>query len=216
MAGQTDTVVEDILIAIDNGELRPGDPIDEAALAARHGVSRTPLREALIRLETMGVIVRHARKGATLFRPSLEEFLSILEVHAQLEAYAAGLAARRMTGALAEEFEEIVAACETHAAQYGSTRPEEYYMLNLRFHEIIARAAGNPYLTDLIKTNARKLMAYYRLRYRYPGSAEASAREHRQMAELILSHDRAGAQKAMEAHFNYDRETVMDLLSSIA
>ena len=216
MAGQTDTVVEDILTAIDNGELRPGDPIDEAALAARHGVSRTPLREALIRLESMGLIVRHARKGATLFRPSLEEFLSILEVHAQLEAYAAGLAARRMTGELAAEFEEIVTACEAHANAHGSTRPEEYYMLNLRFHEIIARAAGNPYLTEMIKTNARKLMAYYRLRYRYPGAAEASAREHRQMAKLILAHDRKGAQAAMEAHFNYDRETVMDLLSSIA
>ena len=215
MAGQTDTVIEAILVAIDNGEIGPGDTIDEQALIARYGVSRTPVREAIIRLETAGLVQRHGRRGAVLFKPTLEEFLGILEVHARLEAQAAGLAARRLTPGLADELEEVVAACEAHAAEFGSSRPEDYYRLNLRFHEVIARATGNPFLIDLIKMNARKLMGYYRARYRYPGSVEASAREHREIAELIAAHKREEAEAAMEIHFNYDRGTVMDLLAAV-
>ncbi|MFZ2100416.1 MAG: GntR family transcriptional regulator [Oricola sp.] len=215
MAGQTETVIEAILTAIDEGRIGPGDAIDEQSLIEQHGVSRTPVREALIRLETAGLVQRHARKGAVLFKPTLEEFLGIIEVHARLEAQAAGLAARRLTPDLARELEAIVQACEKHAAEFGSSRPAEYYQLNLRFHEVIARAAGNPFLVDLIKTNARKLMAYYRARYRYPGSVEASAKDHRAIAALIATHRREEAEAAMETHFNYDRGTVMDLLAAV-
>jgi len=215
MAGQTDTVIDAILTAIDDGEIGPGEVIDEQALIARHGVSRTPVREALIRLETAGLVQRHARRGAVLFKPTLEEFLGIIEVHARLEAQAAGLAARRLTPGLAKELEDIVSACEAHAEEYGSSRPEDYYRLNLRFHEVLARASGNPFLIDLIKMNARKLMGYYRARYRYPGSVEASAKEHRKIAELVTAHRREEAEAAMERHFNYDRGTVMDLLAAV-
>lgn len=215
MAGQTETVIEAILAAIDDGEIGPGEAIDEQALIAKHGVSRTPVREALIRLETAGLVQRHARRGAVLFKPTLEEFLGIIEVHARLEAQAAGLAARRLTPDLARELEEIVQACEAHAAENGSSKPEDYYRLNLLFHEVIARASGNPFLIDLIKMNARKLMGYYRARYRYPGSVEASAKEHREIATLIAAHKREEAEAAMETHFNYDRGTVMDLLAAV-
>lgn len=67
----------------------------------------------------------------------------------------------------------------------------------------------------MIKTNARKLMAYYRARYRYPGAIAQSAAEHRQIAQLILSHDRAGAEAAMVAHVQFDQVTVMDLLAAL-
>ena len=53
-----------------------------------------------------------------------------------------------------------VKACETHARILGDANPDGYYQLNLRFHEVVAIAAGNPFLTDMIKTNARKLLAY--------------------------------------------------------
>ena len=93
MAGQTETVFNAILDAIDRGRLNPGDMIEETALMAEHDVSRTPIREAFIQLEAAGLIRRLPRKGAVLFRPTLEEFLAILEVHAKLEGQAAGLAA---------------------------------------------------------------------------------------------------------------------------
>lgn len=215
MAGQTDTLIAAILEDIDAGRLAPGQEIDEAALAARHSVSRTPIREAYIQLEASGLIRRLPRKGAVLFKPTLEEFLAIQEVHAQLEGQAAGLAARRISPVLREQLHSVVAACETHASQKGDADPDGYYQLNLRFHETVALGAANPFLVEMIKTNARKLMAYYRARYRYPGAITQSALEHREIATLILSHDRDGAEAAMQAHVLFDQVTVMDLLAAL-
>ncbi len=215
MAGQTDTLIAAILEDIDAGRLAPGQEIDEAALAARHSVSRTPIREAYIQLEASGLIRRLPRKGAVLFKPTLEEFLAIQEVHAQLEGQAAGLAARRISPALREQLQAVVAACEAHASQKGDADPDGYYQLNLRFHETVALGAANPFLVEMIKTNARKLMAYYRARYQYPGAIAQSALEHREIATLILSHDRDGAEAAMQAHVLFDQVTVMDLLAAL-
>lgn len=215
MAGQTDTLIAAILEDIDAGRLAPGQEIDEAVLAARHSVSRTPIREAYIQLEASGLIRRLPRKGAVLFKPTLEEFLAIQEVHAQLEGQAAGLAARRISPVLREQLHAVVAACEAHASQKGDADPDGYYQLNLRFHETVALGAANPFLVEMIKTNARKLMAYYRARYQYPGAIAQSALEHREIATLILSHDRAGAEAAMQAHVLFDQVTVMDLLAAL-
>jgi DNA-binding GntR family transcriptional regulator len=216
MAGQTDALIATITRWIDIGRLNPGDVIDEAALVAEFGVSRTPLREALLKLEAMGLIRRHPRKGATLFKPTLEEFLAILEVHAKLESLAAGLAARRLSVGAARDLESVVVACEDHARDRGNADPDGYYQLNLRFHETVALAAGNPFLTESIKTNARKLLAYYRARYRYAGAIAASAAEHRALARLIIDRDSAGAETMMQRHVQFDQVTAMDLLAALS
>lgn len=215
MAGQTEQLLNAVLGDIDAGRINPGDVLDEASLIAKHDVSRTPVREVFIQLETAGLIKRLPRKGAVLFKPTLEEFLAILEVHAKLEGQAAGLAARRMSPDLARALEKAVAACETHAQDKGDANPNGYYQLNLRFHEVVALSSGNPFLVDMIKMNARKLMAYYRARYRYPGAIEVSAREHRQIANLITAHKSAEAEVAMMAHVQFDQVTVMDLLAAL-
>lgn len=215
MAGQTDQVLNGVYEDIDHGRLNPGDVLEEAPLMARHGVSRTPVREAFIQLETIGLIKRLPRKGAILFKPTLEEFLAILEVHARLEGQAAGLAARRMTAEQAQTLEDVVVACETHAREKGDADPYGYYRLNLKFHETVALGAGNPYLVEMIKTHARKLLAYYRARYRYPGSIPTSAREHREIATLIQEHKREEAEEAMTRHVQFDQVTVMDLLAAL-
>ena len=164
MANQTDTIITAVLDRIESGQLNPGDLIDEAPLIRDHNVSRTPVREALIQLEAAGLIKRLPRKGAVVFKPTLEEFLAILEVHAKLEGQAAGLAARRLSLSYAAKLEQVTKACEDHAAILGDAEPDRYYQLNMAYHARVAEAAGNPFLLDMIKTNARKLMAYYRAR----------------------------------------------------
>jgi DNA-binding GntR family transcriptional regulator len=216
MAGQTDTIINAILGDIESGTLNPGDGIDETALANRLGVSRTPMREAMIQLETAGLIARLPRKGAVIFKPTLEEFLAILEVHAKLEGQAAGLAARRLSRDHAEQLEDIVRSCEKHAAEKGDADPDAYYQLNMRFHEIVAVAAGNPFLLEMIKTNARKLMAYYRARYQYVGAIADSAREHREIATLITARDAAAAESRMARPVQFDQVTAMDLLAVLS
>jgi DNA-binding GntR family transcriptional regulator len=210
------SLVQHILDSIDLGLLNPGDVIDELDLVTRYGVSRTPVREAILHLEAVGLVRRLPRKGATIFRPTLEEFLAILEVHAKLEGQAAGLAARRLSKQGALALEAAVAACEYHAAQYGDASPDAYYQLNLRFHECVALAAGNAVLVDFVKTNARKLLAYYRARYRFAGSIAVSAREHRTIAHLILDRDSTGAEGLMQKHVQFDQVTAMDLLAALS
>lgn len=215
MAGQTETIVAAILSAIETGALNPGDVIIEAELLAAHGVSRTPVREALIQLETAGLVQRLPRKGAVVFKPTLAEFLAILEVHAKLEGQAAGLAARRLSVAHAARLEAVVTACEDHAETYGDGEPDRYYQCNLDFHRCVAEAAGNPFLLDLIKTNARKLMAYYRARYHYAGAIADSARDHRAIARLITDRQSDKAEAAMARHVAFDQVTAMDLLAAL-
>jgi len=216
MAGQTETIISAILRDIETGALRPGDFIEDAAIMARHEVSRTPVREALIQLEASGLVERVARKGAVVFRPTLEQFLAILEVHAKLEGQAAGLAARRLSATHAAALEAAVAACEAHAQEHGDGAPDAYYQLNMDFHRVVAEAAGNPYLLDMIKTNARKLMAYYRARYHYNGVIATSAREHRAIATLIFARDAEEAEAAMERHVSFDHVTALDLLAALS
>lgn len=215
MAGQTESIIHMILAWIDGGRLNPGDVIDEAELVRCTGASRTPLREALLKLEATGLVRRVPRKGAVVFKPSLTEFLAILEVHARLEGQAAGLAARRISVSEAERLEAAVAACEEHAASSGDSHPDAYYQLNLGFHEAVGLAAGNPFLLDMIKSNARKLLAYYRARYRYPGAIASSAAEHRRIAERITARDAEGAEKLMISHVQFDQVTAMDLLAAL-
>ena len=216
MAGQSETLIATLMTWIDIGRLNPGDVIDEAALVAEFGISRTPLREALLQLEAVGLVRRHPRKGATVFRPTLEEFLAILEVHAKLEGQAAGLAARRLSRQGAADLEAAVRACEAHAAANPDADPDGYYQHNLRFHECVAIASGNGVLLESLKTNARRLLAYYRARYRFAGAIPRSAAEHRAIARLITDRDSLGAESAMQQHVQFDQVTAMDLIAALS
>lgn len=215
MAGQSTAVIDYFLALVDRGDLLPGDLIDDDALARTLDISRTPVREALLKLEAQGLVVRQPRKGAAVFRPTLHEFLSILEVHAKLEGQAAGLAARRLSVQRGAVLEQAVADCAAHAERHGDDAPDAYYQLNLAFHGAVAEAAGNDCLTGLIKTNARKLMAYYRARYGFVGVIDASARDHAAIARAILDRDATRAEVLMADHVQFDQVTALDLLTMI-
>lgn len=217
MANQTSKVIDTIIQRIDTGVYLPGTVLDETRLAEEIDVSRTPVREAFIQLETEGLIVRGGRRrGAEVFKPNTDQFLNILEVHAQLEAQAAELAARRITEELIKALNDNLSRSITHHERHGDEDHAGYYQLNLSFHDIILTASGNPFLGALIRTNARKLMAYYRNRYAFKGATAASLQEHQAIADLICAGDAAGARKAMAQHFEYDLDTVMDLLAVVS
>jgi DNA-binding GntR family transcriptional regulator len=216
MSSQTDQIVEHIIQEIEQGRLSPGDLLEERTLVSTFGVSRTPVREALLHLDAVGILRRKPRGGAVVFKPTLEEFLAILEVHAKLEGHAAALAARRLSVDEAKRLEAACLACDTHLATHGDAMPDAYYQCNLEFHRTVATAAHNPVLLDLIKTNARKLLAYYRARYRYKGSIAKSAQEHRKLASLILDRDSVAAEDMMVSHVMFDSVTAMDLIAVLS
>ncbi|MGV3552059.1 GntR family transcriptional regulator [Rhizobium sp.] len=216
MGSQTEQIVDNIVREIEQGLLMPGDVLEEKALVGKFGVSRTPVREALLQLDALGILRRKARGGAEVFKPNLEEFLAILEVNAKLEGHAAGLAARRLSAEDGRALEQAVRDCDGHLAEHGETEPDRYYLANLNFHRLVAISSHNPVLLETIKINARKLMAYYRARYRYKGSIPKSALEHRKIAELIMDRDPTAAEEMMVTHVMFDSVTAMDLIAVLS
>ena len=215
MANQTDVILTKILERIERGTLSPGDVLEEKKLCADFQLSRTPVREALIRLETLGIVKRKPRGGAVLFKPRIDEFLAILEVHAKLEGQAAALAARRIDKHGATALGKALLACETHLKQHGEAKPDDYYRCNLEFHKAVAHAASNDVLYGVIASNAYKLLAYYRARYAYKGSIPTSVAEHQQITASILDRDTEKAESLMARHVNFDCVTAMDLVAML-
>ena len=212
---QTDLIIEDIMTRIEAGRLAPGDVLVLCGVGGEFDVSRTPVREAILQMEAIGIVKRKPRGGAVIFQPTIEEFLAILEVHAKLEGHAAGLAARRIGPDDAGRIEAALKKCEDHAARFGDSEPDLYYLCNLEFHKAVAEAAHNGVLLDLIKTNARKLLAYYRARYRYKGSIGLSAKEHKVIVDAILDRDSDRAEALMAEHVQFDSVTAMDLIAAL-
>lgn len=208
-------VVNEILRSLDAGELCPGDNVLEQNLMEKLGVSKTPVREALIELDAQGLIVRKPRKGASVFKPTLEEFLVISEVNARLHGMATGLAARRLSESRQKELIDATQACLEHALTYGDERPKEFFLLNYNYHKVIVESARNAYLYQLIASSSRRVLAYYRIRHDFPGMVLKAAREHEQITALMLDKDFDGAERLMVEHSTIDNVEALDLIASI-
>ncbi len=188
--GPNPSRVQQILDRIDLGLLNTGDTLDEAELVATYGVSPTPAREAILQPGAVGLLRRLPRKAAALLRPTMEKFFAILEVHAKLKGQTAGLAAGRLSKKRAVTLETAVLACEAHAVHKGDGDPDSSSKLYLRFHECVAMAAGTAVLVDFAKTNARKLLADCRTRYKFAGTVAGSARDLPMLGRILGTPDK--------------------------
>lgn len=121
------------------GTLRPGHHLDETELAKQFGVSRTPIREALIQLASMGIIVMRPRRGAVVAETGPQQLIEMFEVMAEFEAMCGRLAARRMS---ATEHSALLAAHQACKEARDAADPDQYFYMNEAFHEQIY--AGRP------------------------------------------------------------------------
>ena len=199
-------LIEDDIV---EGRLLPGTRLDEAGLAERHGVSRTPVREALLRLGETGLVEVRARRGAVVARLEPHAVAEMFEVMAEIEAYAGRLAARR---ARPEEIEALVRAhggC-TRAEAHGDT--DAYYAANERFHRLIYLASGNRFLCQEANRMHTRLKPYRRLQLRAPRRLAASLGEHETVLEALRSGNGDGAATALRGHIAVQGERFGDLL----
>lgn len=204
-------VREELENAIAWGEFAPGSRLDETALAARFGVSRTPIREALQQLAAAGLIEIRPRRGATVAVASPERLYEMFEVMAELEAMSARLAARRFSA-------EGLAALKAAQVQCCENRddPDAYYAANETFHQTIYRLSGNGFLASEAASLQKRLRPYRRLQLRVRNRVQTSFSEH----EAIISHLEAGdgeaAARAMRDHIRVQGERFSDLVASLA
>ena len=194
-----------ILTAIESGTYRPGNRLVESELAERFGVSRTPVREALQRLETQAMLVRD---GRSLIVASLDhnQLAELYTVRAELEALAGRLAARHATP------EEVrVLAQMLDEDQKSVKKPEALARANKRFHHQIHLASHNRYLVQQLDLVHRSMALMARTSLAAEGRSETALAEHRRIVEAIAAGDGAAADAALRKHISMAWETRLRL-----
>jgi DNA-binding GntR family transcriptional regulator len=183
------------------GDMAPGTALVELHLAQRYGVSRTPVREALRRLEHDGLVERHNR-GLRVRTSSPEQVLEIYEVRVALEGIAARSAAEnRSTYDLAR----LRATTEDMRALDG-TDPPAMAAANLRFHEAMWAAGRNATLVELLERLQAHVARYPETTLSHPGRWQAAIAEHDAIVDAIAERDQPRAKHLAEAHMTAARD----------
>jgi DNA-binding GntR family transcriptional regulator len=187
--------------AILTGELAPGQPLIESALATWCQVSRTPIREALTRLEQDGLVVRSDR-GLVVRERSPEEILDIYETRIGLEAMAARVAASRRS------YLDVLSMRRTADRLDDVDSSDELAMAsgNREFHRSVWRASHNESLTDLLRRLDLHLARYPSTTLSQPGRWEEGNREHRAIVDAIDEQDGHLAHDLTAEHFTKARD----------
>lgn len=193
-----DVVFQTLRQAILKGELQPGERLMEIRLAELLGVSRTPIREAIRKLELEGLVVMVPRKGAAVANITEKDTKDVLEVRRTLEMFAVEVACDRITPeqltrleAAAEEFEESKGADLIRIAE-----------TDMKFHEIIYEATWNDRLVQMLN-HLRENMYRYRIEYlKDPHYYDSLVGEHRQILTAIRNGDQETARRCMRNHID--------------
>ncbi len=185
-----------ILQAIDGGIYRPGSRLVESELAERFGVSRTPIREALQRLETQSLLTRD---GRSLIVASLDhaQTAELYAVRTELEGLAARLAARH---AAEEEIQVLREMVEADRALLGD--PEALARANRRFHHQIHLASHNRYLVQQLDLVYRSMALMARTSLAAEGRGEKALAEHQSIVQAIADRDGDRAAQALKDHLS--------------
>jgi DNA-binding GntR family transcriptional regulator len=194
------------------GKLTPGQHLDEAELAAAFGVSRTPVRETLIQLASMGLVVIRPRRGAIVAELGPQELLERFEVMSELEAVIGRLAARRMTAAEQEALQAAHLACK---GAVDANDADEYYVRNEAFHEAIYAGSHNGFLVAQARSLYRRLRPYRRLQLRVRDRVANSYREHEGLVRAILAGDGELAARLAREHVMIQGQRFSDLMASL-
>jgi DNA-binding GntR family transcriptional regulator len=194
------------------GRLAPGTKLDEDGLAARHGASRTPVREALQHLASQGLIELRPHTGAFVPARSVVELAEMFEAMAFLEAACATLAARRHT---AEDRRLLAAAHDACAKAAQADDPDAFYAANRHFHRCIYDAAHNGYLTTQTAQLGNRLEAYRREATFHPGLMSLTMAEHERILNAILAMDESSAGKQMRSHLDTLRDDVVSMATAM-
>ena len=198
--------------AILNMELRPGQPLVDSDLARRVQVSRTPVREALRRLQTEGLVVRGPHKGWRACSLSREDIDQIFDLKESLEGLAARRAAQRIDLQNAEQLLQVVERME-EASQ--SADRQTWMALDAQYHEIIFQVVGNERLRQIVSNLNDQ---WHRLRVGHlavEGRIQRAAQEHRWIAEAIAAHDQDQAEARMQQHLRNLKDSLVSLLENL-
>lgn len=203
----TDTV-RAIREAILDGVLAPDVWLREVALSEALGVSRTPVREALNRLEEEGLVARTPGVGAQVTRLSFEDMSAVYQVRGSLESLAAEYATRQGKPEHLEQFRRLQ---ERMVAATAATDLEDFYRANVEFHHLLSVAAANAYLSRLLAT-VEVAIRRFGTRSLSPERMEAVLDEHAAIIDAMAAGDPERAGEAAAAHASSARTSTLSRL----
>ena len=190
-------------------EYRPGDAINEAQLTAALGIGRTPIHQALHRLEVEGMVTIMPRKGVMVTALSLNDVLDMIEVRVSNEQLCVKLAVERATDADIQAMRDILEQTPALLAKHDVTG---LMSLDLQFHMAISAAAHNRVLAELLRNLHEKQARFWYLTLSENHHSERIYHEHLQILEALEQRDGAAAVAAIHHHIDDFRRAIMRTL----
>ncbi len=194
-----DVVFNTLRQAILTGELKPGERLMEIHLANKLGVSRTPIREAIRKLELEGLVTMIPRRGAEVAQITEKSMQDVLEVRRAMDALCAELACDRIS---AEELESLKKACDHFELAVKTKDVKKIAQADVALHDIIVQATGNSRLIQLVHNLSEQM---YRYRFEYIKDFSQHQRlveEHRIIYQGIVNKDKETSSQAAKLHID--------------
>lgn len=206
-----DVVFQTLRRAILTGTLKPGERLMEIHLANQLGVSRTPVREAIRKLELEGLVIMIPRRGAEVANITTESMKDVLEVRRALDVLCTELASERITET---ELAKLKAAEEAFnkASQDGDIT--QIAACDVEFHDIILKATGNVRLINLVNNLSEQIYRYRFECIKDAGNCSALIKEHEMIYKAIAEHDKVAAADAAKLHIDNQEKAIMAIISN--
>lgn len=205
-----DVVFNTLREAILCGKLTPGERLMEIKLAEVLGVSRTPVREAIRKLELEGLVVMTPRKGAQVAKITREDLVDVLEVRKVLESLAVELACELITS---EDINNLRMNLEEFKVAIADGDLTQMAKKDESFHDIIYSITGNKRLVQILN-NLREQMYRYRLEYIKEESKRHSLiTEHIEFINALERRDKIAAKKAVTTHIHNQKQTILEAIN---
>ena len=209
MLSQSDNAYNKIRDAITYGKFNPGERLVEHQVCDSFQVGRTPLREALRRLQTEGYVDFVPNKGVTISKLSIDDVEQIYDIIAMLEGHATELAARQLTP---EDIKRLIALNKKMIQLNGKQNFRQWLEHNAMFHAHIVQASGNQHLSKLVTGLRDRLYRYRFLSVTILGQSGKYSGDHEKILAALRDKEAKQAGKLMHNHVSYVTGLMVDLL----
>jgi len=206
----SDLVFERLRQSILDGHFKPGQRLVERTLAQELGTSRTPVREALRKLELEGLVTRHSRQGIVVSTMSVKDMMDLFTIRSVLEGLAAQLAATHITPSGVRRLQRLLVQMEESVEK---DEVDKHNILHTKFHEALYRAASSPHLYQMLSTLREHITRMTRVGYAVSGRLEEATAEHRQILEAVLGHKAQEAEFLAKQHIENSKQAFLKALN---
>lgn len=208
-----DKVYDYLKQAILQGVYQSGDRIVERDLADQLQVSRTPIREALFRLESHGFVKTLPRKGVVVSKLSAEEIVEIFTILSSMEGLVMKLAAQRADASQRNELNELIKTIDEALKQPGDLE-EPKTGFHFEVNEIVCRASASPRLVQMLDGLSEYIRSFVLLGYDLPGRRRQAAEEHRAIAAAVREGEADKAEKLTQEHLENSKIAYLEAASA--